>query len=212
MMKENLKIEGRVISHNGIPKSLIDRFGREYINSMRKKYPDMSIDKYINGDEHYDASNLILDEGKKLMLKKLFGQAFGGQEIVFNKMVIGDGSHAFGVDAKPILPPSFPAHADTSLENFIVGKDVDFVSDFRGNPDEGYEKSIVCTFFSHIDTDLFTIYSPNNSDNLINETALCMTETGGVYTNFLAKHTMRNFPFKVVNAVALTIEWVIRVL
>jgi hypothetical protein len=47
---------------------------------------------------------------------------------------------------------------------------------------------------------------------MINETAICVSEAGGVYSELLCKHVMRNFRFRVIDAFALTIEWVIRVL
>ena len=212
-MKEELKIVGEVHSYSGLPVELIEKYGEEWVEGLKKNNPDIKIEDFFSKSKiHHVDSNLILDQGKKMIFYKLFGKNFNSQEVIFNKMIIGDGGHAFDVSGEPSAMPVFPAHSDTSLNNFIIGKNVDFVSDFSGNYDQGFEKSIVCSFFSHIDTDFNTVFSTNNLNKFVNETAICMTEIGGAYSNLLCKHVMRNFAFRVVDAIALTIEWVIRVL
>ena len=202
--EENFKVTGHVRVHSGIP-----RISEDFMMAMSFRYGGKFLRDYGKDSHLESGDNLVLDSGKKMILKRMFGEKESANDIIFTKMLLGDGSNDFLASGEFINPPRFPEHADTTLENLIVSKEVDYVSPTRKTVD-GYEKSIVCSFFSRTDINAGTIFKANNVENYINETGLCLLDAAG-NDLLLSKYVLRNYVFKFVKANVLTIEWVIRI-
>ena len=208
IVAEDIKIEGHVTAYKGIPQSLVCKHGEKYLRSLKRNNPGVDVAKFIKEDDiHERHSNLVLTAGKTLVLERL-----GGGSNYFQHVVVGDGAFTFNAGGTVASGPVYPVLGDTDLKNPLAGRPFDTIEDAIGNMDQGFERHILTTFFSNQDVNQTSPWTANNDNRVINEIGLAATESGGNYSNYLAYFVMNNYNFSPAEPLAITFEWIIRVL